>query len=112
MNHDFFIGLPNSRYELNKFVVTGIAPSITSNRISYYFDLRGPTITLDTACSCALVAVHLGCQSIRSGKCSFCCYVRIEKTKIKFSKKFSFKHVLQKIDKTSTSFFIKRFYYC
>lgn len=68
MNDDFLIGLSNSRNELNNFVVTGMAPSITSNRISYYFDLRGPSMTLDTACSSALVAVHLGCQSIRSGE--------------------------------------------
>ncbi|VDI80301.1 Hypothetical predicted protein [Mytilus galloprovincialis] len=68
MNDDFLLGLPSSRHELNNFVVTGMAPSITSNRISYQFDLQGPSLTLDTACSSALVAVHLGCQSIRSGE--------------------------------------------
>lgn len=68
MNDDFLLGLPNSRHELNNFVATGMAPSLTSNRISYHFDLRGPSLTLDTACSSALVAVHLGCQSLRSGK--------------------------------------------
>ncbi|CAC5378729.1 Phthiocerol/phenolphthiocerol synthesis polyketide synthase type I PpsB,Phthiocerol synthesis polyketide synthase type I PpsD,Highly reducing polyketide synthase alt5,Highly reducing polyketide synthase easB,Phthiocerol/phenolphthiocerol synthesis polyketide synthase type I PpsD,Highly reducing polyketide synthase sor1,Phthioceranic/hydroxyphthioceranic acid synthase,Probable polyketide synthase 37,Narbonolide/10-deoxymethynolide synthase PikA1, modules 1 and 2,Probable polyketide synthase 13,Polyketide sy len=68
MNDDFLLGLQSSRHELNNFVVTGMAPSMTSNRISYHFDLRGPSMTLDTACSSALVAVHLGCQSIRSGE--------------------------------------------
>lgn len=67
MNDDLMLGLPSARHEYNNFVVTGMAPSITSNRISYFFDLRGPSMTLDTACSSALVSVHLGCQSIRTG---------------------------------------------
>lgn len=39
-----------------------------SNRISYAFDLRGPSVTLDTACSGSLVAVHQACQAIRNGE--------------------------------------------
>jgi acyl transferase domain-containing protein/surfactin synthase thioesterase subunit/NADPH-dependent curcumin reductase CurA/NADP-dependent 3-hydroxy acid dehydrogenase YdfG/acyl carrier protein len=44
--------------------VGSISMSIAANRISYVFDFHGPSITLDTACSSALVAVHLACQSI------------------------------------------------
>ena len=50
------------------FVATGIAHSIVANRISYCFDLGGPSTIVDTACSSALVAVHLACESIRSGE--------------------------------------------
>ena len=46
---------------------TGTAHSIAANRISYCFNLRGPSVALDTACSSALTAVHLACEHIWSG---------------------------------------------
>ncbi|WP_156746968.1 beta-ketoacyl synthase N-terminal-like domain-containing protein, partial [Mycobacterium sp. E2733] len=44
---------------------TGGALSIIANRLSYFLDLRGPSIAVDTACSSSLVAVHMACQSLR-----------------------------------------------
>ncbi|WP_323769813.1 type I polyketide synthase [Antarctobacter sp.] len=40
-----------------------------SNRLSYIYDLRGPSITTDTACSSSMVALHLAVQALRRGEC-------------------------------------------
>ncbi|HZN17320.1 MAG TPA: beta-ketoacyl synthase N-terminal-like domain-containing protein, partial [Micromonosporaceae bacterium] len=53
---------------VNAYFVTGNALSIAVNRLSYLLDLRGPSLALDTGCSSSLVAVHLACQSLRSGE--------------------------------------------
>jgi acyl transferase domain-containing protein len=47
--------------------VNGSARTMISNRVSWFFDLRGPSFTLDTACSSSLVAVDMVCQSIWGG---------------------------------------------
>ncbi|KAI1340369.1 hypothetical protein F5Y15DRAFT_423306 [Xylariaceae sp. FL0016] len=47
--------------------ITGTFASILPNRVSWYFDLLGPSVHIDTACSGSLVAVDLACQSLRSG---------------------------------------------
>lgn len=46
---------------------TGNGEAMFSNRLSYYFDLRGPSFTLDTGCSGGLVALHNACKSIWTG---------------------------------------------
>ncbi|SCO19757.1 unnamed protein product [Fusarium fujikuroi] len=53
---------------INRYHPTGTSKSILSNRVSYYFDLRGPSVTMDTACSSSLAALHFAAQSLRSGE--------------------------------------------
>ncbi|WKX70504.1 type I polyketide synthase [Streptomyces sp. XD-27] len=49
---------------------TGNAASVLSGRVSYAFGLEGPAVTVDTACSASLVALHLAVQALRLGECS------------------------------------------
>ncbi|GMV90393.1 MAG: hypothetical protein AMXMBFR82_01710 [Candidatus Hydrogenedentota bacterium] len=56
--------------ENDAYVATGNTQSIASNRLSYLLDLRGPSVSVDTACSSALVALHQACQSLRDRECN------------------------------------------
>ncbi|KHL52120.1 amino acid adenylation protein, partial [Xanthomonas cannabis pv. cannabis] len=47
----------------------GLAHFMIANRVSYLFDLRGPSEVIDTACSSSLVAIHRACESLASGNC-------------------------------------------
>lgn len=55
---------------LPRYAATGTARSIMSNRVSYFFNWKGPCMTIDTACSSSLVAVHQALESLRSGNAS------------------------------------------
>jgi len=59
----------SDKYHIDVHTNSGGTLSIAANRVSYLLDLRGPSISVDTACSSALVAVSLACQAIWSGKC-------------------------------------------
>ncbi|KAI4086619.1 MAG: hypothetical protein LQ344_007395 [Seirophora lacunosa] len=50
------------------YFATGTNRAILSNRVSYFFDWHGPSMTIDTACSSSLIAVHQGVQALRTGE--------------------------------------------
>ena len=47
--------------------VTGNYAAMLANRISHFFDLKGPSTAVDTGCSTSLMGLHFACQSLRSG---------------------------------------------
>ncbi|KAK3389414.1 hypothetical protein B0H63DRAFT_518643 [Podospora didyma] len=53
---------------LPRFLLMGTGAAMASNRLSHFFDLRGPSMSLDTGCSTTLTALHQGCQSLRTGE--------------------------------------------
>lgn len=54
--------------ELGAFASTGIMNSMLANRISYAYDFKGPSMSVDTACSGSLTALHLACNSLQRGE--------------------------------------------
>lgn len=72
-----FIGIASNDYGnravddmsvADAYTMTGNTASIAANRLSYQFDLKGPSIAVDTACSSSLVAVHEACKSLWLGE--------------------------------------------
>ncbi|MEU5241057.1 type I polyketide synthase [Streptomyces lydicus] len=51
-------------------LLTGTSASVISGRISYVLGLNGPALTVDTACSASLVALHQAMRAVRAGECS------------------------------------------
>jgi acyl transferase domain-containing protein len=49
---------------------TGTSMTMLANRLSYCFDFSGPSVSVDTACSASLVALHLACRALTHGECS------------------------------------------
>ena len=66
---DFFEQLIRSNLPIDPYTLTGVARSILPNRISYLFNLTGPSEPIDTACSSSMVAIHRAVSSILQGDC-------------------------------------------
>lgn len=63
---DYSYFAPNGARDV--YDMTGNAHSIVANRLSYFFDFRGPSLAIDTACSSSLVAMHEAVQSLGRGE--------------------------------------------
>lgn len=61
--------LGNDMYDMGPYSATGAAFSMQANRLSYLFDLRGPSVYLDTACSSSITCLHLARTAILRGDC-------------------------------------------
>jgi acyl transferase domain-containing protein len=65
---DYHDSLMRDPATLTRFFMTGNGSAMASNRISHFYDLRGPSMTIDTGCSTTLTTLHLACQSLRNGE--------------------------------------------
>jgi acyl transferase domain-containing protein len=53
--------------KMSRAFVTGNYAAMLANRISHFFDLKGPSVAVDTGCSTSLMGLHLAAQSLREG---------------------------------------------
>ncbi len=67
INHDYERLILFDRQQISQYSALGRSTSIAANRISYCFNLQGPSLTIDTACSSSLTAVDSACKALRSG---------------------------------------------
>lgn len=65
---DYGIRVLDDLSSMTPHFMTGNTLSMAANRLSYVFDLRGPSLAVDTACSSSMVALHHACNSLRLGE--------------------------------------------
>ncbi|MHC8286389.1 SDR family NAD(P)-dependent oxidoreductase [Pseudomonas sp. XS1P51] len=68
---DYQTLLQRSGQSFHPFAATGNAHAMLANRVSYLFDFEGPSQSIDTACSSALVAVNRAVMSLQRGECDY-----------------------------------------
>lgn len=69
-NYDYKELLDRCSHPIEGYFLTGTATTIVPNRVSQFFDFRGPSVAIDTACSSSLFSVDAALTALRSGSCS------------------------------------------
>nr|QLG04869.1 PulH [Streptomyces sp.] len=68
-----YVGTMYQQYQLlssdvvHESITSVVSGSAVANRVSHFFDLRGPSMAVDTTCSSSLVAIHMACEELRRG---------------------------------------------
>lgn len=73
MTNDYNMLSLREIYDLGHTAASATSHAMTANRVSWFYGLKGPSLTLDTACSSSLYALHLACQSLRQGETNMVC---------------------------------------
>ncbi|ROT35062.1 ketoacyl-synt-domain-containing protein [Sodiomyces alkalinus F11] len=68
MTNDYEMLSLRDMYDIGHTAASATSEAMTANRVSWFYGLKGPSLTLDTACSSSLYALHLACQSLRLGE--------------------------------------------
>lgn len=71
--HDYLMLQSKDPQYMQKWNITGTTSNMVANRVSWFFDLIGPSAAIDTACSSSLMAIDMACQSIWSGDSIMVC---------------------------------------
>ncbi|OJJ47400.1 hypothetical protein ASPZODRAFT_2129214 [Penicilliopsis zonata CBS 506.65] len=107
MTNDYELLSTSDLYDMPHNAATGNGRTMLANRLSWFFDLRGPSVMLDTACSSSLTALHLAVQALRAGECDM---ALVTGTSLildpNFTQRLSYMHMLS-ADGISHSFDIK-----
>ncbi|KAI4591597.1 Type I Iterative PKS [Pestalotiopsis sp. 9143b] len=61
--------LGDDQHSVKTFSATGVAACMVANRISYFFDIDGPSVALDAACASSVYAAHQAVSALRNGEC-------------------------------------------
>ncbi|KAK6504593.1 hypothetical protein TWF481_006532 [Arthrobotrys musiformis] len=67
LSQDYKVGNNKDSEASPKYAATGDEFTILANRLSWFYNLNGPSMSVETACSSSLVALDLACQLLRSG---------------------------------------------
>ena len=67
--HEYSQRLNDDQHAAKTFSATGIAPCMVANRLSYFFDIDGPSVALDAACASSVYAAHQAVSALRNGEC-------------------------------------------
>lgn len=65
MTNDYEMISLHDIYDIPHPAASGLSEAMTANRVSWFYGLKGPSLTIDTACSSSLYALHYACQSLR-----------------------------------------------
>ncbi|KAM7199185.1 hypothetical protein V8F33_004660 [Rhypophila sp. PSN 637] len=66
-HRDYHDSLTRNPDDMPRYMLTGTGTAMLSNRISHFFDIRGPSLTVDTGCSSSLSSLHMACRSLQAG---------------------------------------------
>ncbi|WP_409371304.1 SDR family NAD(P)-dependent oxidoreductase [Legionella quinlivanii] len=72
--NEYYASLEKSGFsneELSTFSITGNVLNLIPGRVAYIFDFKGPSLSIDTSCSSALVAIHYACTSLKNGEIDY-----------------------------------------
>lgn len=67
--NDYLIQLYRDPESTPAHMATGVGSSMLANRISWFFNLQGPSVAVDSACSSAATALDIACQALKSRSC-------------------------------------------